>query len=61
MQIEIMCNGQLFNPCRGMTLAEAHAAFAMYAGPRPAQTYTWELRVDGRVEKVVASAKGKAS
>lgn len=57
----IKCDGQLFNPCKGLTDDQAKATFAMYAGPRPSNSYRWTLHDDsGRVvdERTSETAKG---
>jgi hypothetical protein len=57
----IKCNGQVFNPCKGLSEAEARAAFEMYASVRPANSYTWTLHDDaGKVveERTSPTVKG---
>lgn len=45
---EIRCDGQAFNPCRGMSESEARAAFDMYTGPQAAKGHTFTLFASGR-------------
>jgi hypothetical protein len=60
--MQIMCDGKPFNPCRGLTDAQARAAFEMYAQHRPMHGYTFQL-LDGKGavvdEKVSPKGSGK--
>jgi hypothetical protein len=44
---EIRCNGEMLNPCRGMTEGEARAAFQMYSGPQASKDKTYTLHQNG--------------
>lgn len=56
----IKCNDQVFNPCRGLSPAEARAAFDMYTQARPSNSYHWSFtdETGATVERTSETSKG---
>ncbi|MDM7993769.1 MAG: hypothetical protein QUS11_10705 [Candidatus Fermentibacter sp.] len=57
----IRCNGQPFNPCKGLTPDQARAAFEMYAAARPSNSYQWTFVDDGGKVHERISVSGKSA